>query len=89
VAEYTKVTPIDHIRDALRTRFKERAKGDPRQSIATVPGKARVAIPDLPEETDADLIIRNSPRPAAHDCFVGGTAARVVRRSHCAALVLR
>ncbi len=89
VAEFSKVTPLDHIKAALKARLKEIAQGHPRLRAALLMGKPGVVIPDLAEETEADLVIVNSHRPDAQDYFLGGTASRVARRAPCSVLVLR
>lgn len=89
VAEYVKVQPVDHIKEDLRTRLKEIAHGHTHLEAAILTGKPGVAIPDLAEQTDADLIVINSHRPGIEDYFLGATASRVVRRAPCAVLVLR
>lgn len=89
VAEYASVHPAEHVKAELLARLKTIARGHPHLSAAILSGKPGVAIPDLAEETDADLIIVNSHRPGVEDYFLGATASRVVRRAHCTVMVLR
>lgn len=89
VAEYAKVQPVDHIKEGLRRRLKEIARGHPYLGAAILSGKPGVAIPDLAEQSEADLIIIHSHRPGVEDYFLGATASRVVRRAPCAVMVLR
>ncbi|WP_166037983.1 universal stress protein [Sphingosinicella sp. YJ22] len=46
-------------------------------------------IIDLAEETDADLIVLASHRPAMRDYLIGANAASVVRHAACSVLVVR
>lgn len=89
VAEYVKVSPIQHISVALRDKLVALAKGRDHLSVAILKGNPGVAIPDAAEETNADLIIVHSHRPGVRDYSLGATAARVVRRAHCTVMVLR
>ncbi|WP_171182400.1 universal stress protein [Ruegeria sp. HKCCD8929] len=89
VAEYVTFEPAEHIREDLEQRLREIAKGQGDLEVAVLSGKPGVAIPDLASETSAELIVINSHKPGMEDYFLGSTASRVVRRSHCAVLVLR
>ena len=89
VAEYATIKPAEHIREEIRQRLLELASGQDSLNIAVLSGKPGVAIPDLAAETSADLIVINSQKPGVEDYFLGSTASRVVRRAHCAVLVLR
>lgn len=89
VAEYATVKPAEHIRDDIKKRLRNMAKGQSSLETAVLSGKPGVAIPDLAAETSADLIVINSHKPGVEDYFLGSTASRVVRRAPCAVLVLR
>ena len=89
VAEYATVKPTEHLREDIRQRLRALAKGKEDLEVAVLSGKPGVAIPDLASETSADLIVINSHKPGVEDYFLGSTTSRVVRRSHCAVLVLR
>lgn len=89
VAEYATVKPAKHIETSLKERLSKLAEGQDNLDVAVMYGKPGVAIPDLAEQTDADLIIVASHKPGVEDYFLGSTAARVVRRAPCAVLVLR
>ena len=89
VAEYATVKPVVHVQNELKERLREIAKGQDNFEVAVMSGKPGVAIPDLAEETNADLIIIGSHRPGVEDYFLGSTASRVVRRAPCAVMVLR
>lgn len=89
VAEYASVKPVQHLRDEIRERLRALAKDHHGLDVAVLSGKPGVAIPDLASETSADLIVINSHKPGVEDYFLGSTTSRVVRRSHCAVLVLR
>ncbi len=79
VAEYVTVKPISHVQSDFKDRLRSIAKGQKNMEIAVLSGKPGVAIPDLAEETDADLIIIGSHRPGVEDYFLGSTSSRVVR----------
>ena len=89
VAEYAAVKPKPHIQTELEQRLKELAKGEYNFEVAVMSGKPGVAIPDLAEQTDADLIVIGSHKPGVEDYFLGSTASRVVRRAPCAVMVIR
>ena len=89
VAEYVTVKPASDMQAEFKDRLKEIAKQHGDCDIAVMTGKPGVAIPDLAEETKADLIIISSHRPGAEDYFLGSTASRVVRRAPCSVMVLR
>ncbi len=89
VAEYAAVKPAEHIRETLKKRLKDIAKGQDGLAVSVLTGKPGVAIPDLAAETSADLIVINSHKPGVEDYFLGSTTSRVVRRAPCAVLVLR
>ncbi len=89
VAEYATVKPLEHVQDELKDRLRAIAQGQNNFEVAVLSGKPGVAIPDLAEETNADLIVISSHRPGVEDYFLGSTASRVVRRAPCAVMVLR
>ena len=89
VAEYAAVKPAEHLREDIEQRLRALAEDQKVLEIAVLSGKPGVAIPDLASETSADLIVINSHKPGVEDYFLGSTTSRVVRRSHCAVLVLR
>jgi nucleotide-binding universal stress UspA family protein len=89
VAEYASVKPEQHIMPAIKERLKAYAEGQANFEVAIMTGKPGVAIPDLAEETDADLIVIGSHKPGVEDYFLGSTASRVVRRAPCAVMVIR
>lgn len=89
VAEYATVKPAEHLREDIKQRLRALAENQEDLEIAVLSGKPGVAIPDLASETSADLIVINSHKPGVEDYFLGSTTSRVVRRSHCAVLVLR
>jgi len=89
VAEYAAVKPVHHIKTDVRERLKKFAEGQDNFEVAVMVGKPGVAIPDLAEETDADLIVIGSHKPGVEDYFLGSTASRVVRRAPCAVMVIR
>ncbi len=89
VVEYSSVKPEQHLMPAIKEHLKAYAKGQRNFEIAVMSGKPGVAIPDLAQETDADLIVIGSHKPGIEDYFLGSTASRVVRRSPCAVMVIR
>ena len=89
VAEYSTVKPVAHVQQHLKDRLRAIAAGQDNFQVSVMSGKPGVAIPDLAEQTDADLIIIRSHRPGVEDYFLGSTASRVVRRAPCAVMVLR
>ena len=89
VAEYVTVRPSTKIQQAIRDRLQMAVAGQDGIDVEVVTGKPGVAIAEMAEKTKADLIVIRSHRPGIEDYFLGSTASRVVRRSHCAVMVLR
>jgi nucleotide-binding universal stress UspA family protein len=89
VAEYSTIRPNSHVKEAVKERLSDFVARHPGIEIAVLIGKPGVVIPDLAEQTAADLIMIRSHRPGIEDYFLGSTASRVVRRAPCAVFVLR
>jgi nucleotide-binding universal stress UspA family protein len=89
VAEYAVVKPAAHIKSDLKDRLRAITKDQDNLEVVVMSGKPGVAIPDLAQETDADLIVIGSHQPGVEDYFLGSTASRVVRRAPCAVMVVR
>ncbi len=88
-AEYAAVKPAEHLHQDIKQRLADLAKGQKNLEEISSKLEFQIAIPDLASETSADLIVINSHKPGVEDYFLGSTTSRVVRRSHCAVLVLR
>jgi len=89
VAEYVTVKPGHEVELGIRERLKAFAVGQKNLEVAVTSGKPGVVIADLAETTKADLIVIGSHKPGVEDYYLGSTASRVVRRAHCAVMVLR
>ncbi len=89
VVEYATIKPANHVRDDVKSRLRAIAEGHEDLETTVLTGKPGVVIPELASEMDTDLIVVNSQRPGAQEYYLGSTASRIVRRAHCAVLVLR
>ena len=89
VAEYATVAPQDKVQDAVLAQLKDLAAGQGDVEVAAVSGTPGAVIPDFAAQHRHDLILVQSHRPDLQDYFLGSTAARVVRRAHCAVFTLR
>lgn len=89
VAEYATVKPVTDIKADLRKRLLKIVEAEKNLEVAIMTGKPGVAIPDLAEQSKADLIVIGSHQPGVEDYFLGSTASRVVRRAPCAVMVVR
>jgi len=75
--------------EAAEVAIAERVGDDADVETAVFTGHPGRKITEFAKETGADCIIVGSHNPELSDCFLGGTAARVVRHAHCAVHVLR
>ena len=89
VIEYVTVRPDAKIQSDMRNHLRKIIEGQEDIEIEVMSGKPGVAIAELAEVTQADLIVIGSHRPGVQDYFLGSTASRVVRRAPCAVMVLR
>lgn len=89
VAEFVTVTPSQRLSDKVLAKLKNVAAEHDGVGCDTASGKPGVEIANYAEAHGVDLILVGSHRPGVEDYFLGSTASRVVRRAHCAVLVLR
>jgi nucleotide-binding universal stress UspA family protein len=75
--------------DAAEQALADRVKANPDVTAVLLKGHSGRAITDYAAENKADCIVVGSHKPGLQDYFLGSTAARIVRHSHCSVHVLR
>ena len=87
--EFVTIKSENHLSQRILTHLNSLVADEPNAGCKVVTGKAGMAISELAEEMECDLIIVGSHSPGLQDYFLGSTASRVVRRAPCSVLVVR